>query len=51
LTLFADQKTVVLDYLRLYYDTKKKTSADFITSHEDFAPDIQRSVCLPLDPV
>ena len=47
LTLFADQKTVVLDYLRLHYDTKTKTSADFITSYDDFAPDIHRSVCLP----
>lgn len=47
LTLFADQKTVVQDYLRLYYDTKPKTSADFITSYDDFAPDIHRSVCMP----
>ena len=51
LTLFADQKTIVLDYLRLYYDTKTKTSADFVTSYDDFAPDIHRSVCVPFDSV
>jgi 8-oxo-dGTP diphosphatase len=47
LTLFADQKTIVQDYLRLYYDTKTKTSADFLTSYDDFAPDIHRSICIP----
>ena len=51
LTLFADQKTIVQDYLRLYYDTKRKTSADFITSYNDFAPDIHRSICLPFNSV
>jgi hypothetical protein len=49
LTLFADQKTVVQDYLRLYYDSKKKTAEDFKTSYEDFAPDIQRSICVPFN--
>jgi 8-oxo-dGTP diphosphatase len=48
-TLFADQKTIVQDYIRLYYDTKKKTSHDFITSYNDFAPDIHRSICIPFN--
>ena len=49
LSLFADQKTIVQDYLRLFFDTKTKTSADFLTSYDDFAPDIHRSVCIPFD--
>lgn len=51
ITLFADQKTVVQDYLRLYYDTKSKTAADFLTSYDDFAPDIHRSICIPFHSV
>jgi 8-oxo-dGTP diphosphatase len=48
-SLFADQKTVVQDYIRLYYDTKPKTSSDFIRSNGDFASDIHRSICIPFN--
>jgi 8-oxo-dGTP diphosphatase len=48
--LFSDQKTIVQDYLRILQKKKEGTQVgpmDFTTSVGDFAPDIQRSVCIP----
>jgi 8-oxo-dGTP diphosphatase len=45
--LFADHFTIINDYLRLL--DGKKSSSDFVASKGDFAPDILRSICMPLD--
>jgi 8-oxo-dGTP diphosphatase len=42
---FSDQKTVVLDYLRLLQ--RNVSAQDFVASKGDFADDIHRSVCAP----
>ena len=42
---FCDHKTIIMDYLKLL--DGKKSASDFVSSLGDFAPDIQRSICLP----
>jgi 8-oxo-dGTP diphosphatase len=44
---FTDHKTIIKDYLKLLQG--KKSQTDFVSSEGDFAPDIQRSICLPAD--
>jgi 8-oxo-dGTP diphosphatase len=46
--LFADHLTIVKDYLNLL--NGKKSTSEFVSSAGDFAPDIQRAICIPLDP-